>query len=101
MMRKYNAVQSMSYNESQFFSMLFANAFSTSLKLLDIMLFKNDSNPHKQASAWYYTTPSGQLQSCDLESMELNDLIHAILCNIKGTSTITHDCIIVRRPFTA
>jgi len=95
MIKRFNTVQSASYNEFQFFAMLFANALSSKLKVLDIMFFKKDNTPHKQAPVWYYTTPFGQLHSRDLDSMELDDLVHAVLCNIKGASTITHNCIIV------
>lgn len=81
------------FSELQFFSLILASAQS-SLRVLDLM-FLRPTGENKNVSMWLYTTPAGQLLSRDLDSMDVEDLIAAILCNIDGNKQLSHSDIVV------
>ena len=78
-----------------FINMLgYASKNEKPLKILDLMIF--NSLPDKRPSKWLFTNTQGILTRRDIASMNLNDLIKAILENIEDTNKpISHSDILV------
>lgn len=95
--KRYSAKKLITYSESQFFSLLGGNndtSVCSNLRVLDAIMFKRDL-AHKAASLWYYTDQNGRFTFRNLNSMQIPELVIAILCNVNGTKELTHDSVIV------
>jgi len=92
--KKHYTPQLLTYNQSQFFSLL-AKTSNLNIRVLDAIMFKKDSNTHKSASLWYYTDQNSQFNFRDLQAMEIHELVTIILCNINGTKELTHSSLVV------
>ena len=69
---------------TQFYKLLIqVGQGETKLKLLDVMLFDNVSGG-KKPTMWMFTDTNDQFHARRLESMEIDDLIKAVLSNIEG-----------------